>query len=146
MCRRDLRKRTYSVDFAFLLFSMSPLLCELSLLVVCISVSKLLIALSGADFFFFFIFYVFKKLGITSCVENQKILYSAHFKTSFPLLQNPLNSNVYPHFFIKIKAKKAKNLEDFLFLMEGMVNALVESPKHSSLLGPIFSVSSQVLE
>lgn len=107
--------------------------------------SKLLIALSGADFFVF-IFYVFKKLGITSCVENQKILYSAHFKTSFPLLQNPLNSNVYPHFFIKIKAKKAKNLEDFLFLMEGMVNALVESPKHSSLLGPIFSVSSQVLE
>lgn len=145
MCRRDLRKRTYSVDFAFLLFSMSPLWCELCLLVVCISMSKLLIALSGADFFVF-IFYVFKKLGITSCVENQKILYSAHFKTSFPLLQNPLNSNVYPHFFIKIKAKKAKNLEDFLFLMEGMVNALVESPKHSSLLGPIFSVSSQVFE
>lgn len=124
---------------------MSPLLCELCLLVVCISVSKLLIALSGADFFVF-IFYVFKKLGITSCVENQKILYSAHFKTSFPLLQNPLNSNVYPHFFTKIKAKKAKNLEDFLFLMEGMVNALVESPKCSSLLGPIFSVSSQVFE
>lgn len=115
---------------------------------------QLLIAVSGADFLFYFMFYMFRKLDITNCVENQKVLYSAHFKTSFPLLKNPLELIQIFTFILHRNESKTnkpnnqttKNLEDFLFLMEGMVNALVESPKHGSLLGPIFSVSSQVLE